>query len=249
MTRRRGDRPERGWWHRLYVRLWTDRKFLRLTDAERVFMLYALTGPQMTRIGLCKFSLATAAEDLTLDVDDARTRLQTVCETFQWTYDQAARVLWIPHWWHWNPPTLPNNFKGWLSDLQDVPDSPLVLDFIANEADLPEHAIDVFRERTAGRKATASRTASIAALPTALPTTLKTASGTVLDTAPRTRMATDPDPDPDPDREKDQSFGNVGTADLDPLDELRKAAKSGTRRGGGFAPISGIAQRVKRHGA
>lgn len=126
-------------YRKIYARLWTNADFQRLTDGEKVLTLYLLSGPQTNRVGLYRISIGSACEDLRIRAKDFNYRLERVCQAFGWVFDELARVLWIPSWWSFNPPgEKANNFKGALTDLGEVPDSPLLARFCGNRADIPD---------------------------------------------------------------------------------------------------------------
>jgi hypothetical protein len=137
---------ELGRYRRTYVRIWRHPGFLALGDAERNLSLYALTGPQTNRIGLFVMSPAAAAEDLGMVPQTLTKRLANVCRTFGWRYDKAARVIWIPSWWKWNPPENVNVLKGNLKDLSELPSCALLGEFANHLAYLPETFHQTFRE-------------------------------------------------------------------------------------------------------
>jgi hypothetical protein len=125
-----------------------------MPDADRVLTLYILTGPQANRIGLFRFSLALALDDLAEEADDGITRrwagsderiglrvreaFDRVCAAFQWHYDGDARVLWIPSWWDFNLPANPNVLEAALADVDELPDTELVDRFAENVRYLPD---------------------------------------------------------------------------------------------------------------
>ncbi len=100
--------------------------------------LYVLSGPQTNRIGLYQFSFGAASEDLEAGAPMLRKRLERVCATFGWHFDRDPSVIWIPSWWNFNGPSENgNNMQGALSDLAEVPDTPLILHFAQHLVDVP----------------------------------------------------------------------------------------------------------------
>ncbi len=130
-------------------RVWRDEKFARLTPAQKLLYLYAITGPQSNRIGLGVFSPAMAAEDLGFDAphlthsegveggvppplrESFAEAFAKVRNMFDWGWDPTTRVLFIPKWFVYNPPEAANNLKGNLTDLAELPQTPLMKDFAA----------------------------------------------------------------------------------------------------------------------
>ena len=129
-------------------RIWGDEKFVCLTSDERLIALYCLTSSQVNRIGLFRFSLALAAEEMgTLPPTFAK-RFGNVCQTFRWGFHEPTKTLYFPTWWKYNRPDNPNILKSYLADLHDVPTSPLIAIFCANTKYLPETFACVVRNVT-----------------------------------------------------------------------------------------------------
>ena len=130
---------ERRRYRKVYPRLWSNQVFQDLTDAQKVMTLYLLSGPQTNRIGLFRFSVGEAGEDLRVPVATVIRRVDQVCQAFAWAFDPIARVIWIPSWWSFNPPAEKvNNFKGALRDLSEVPRTSLIAAFCRNTVGVPE---------------------------------------------------------------------------------------------------------------
>jgi hypothetical protein len=136
-----------GRYRKVRTAIWSNADFLALDEATKLDVFYLLTGPQTNRIGLYRLSPAGAAEDLGTSIETFRERLGNVCQTFGWTFDATARVLWIPSWWKFNPPENANVLKGCLADLADVPQTPLASDFADNIDPLPPALHETFRQR------------------------------------------------------------------------------------------------------
>jgi hypothetical protein len=140
---------ERRSYRKVYKRLWSDPDFIAMTDSERIMALYVLTGSQTNRIGLFKFSIPLAAEDLKRPLNTIRRVFANVVKAFRWEYDVTSRVLWIPSWWKYNPPPKQStNIKGYLADLSDLPRTALIARFRGNLADVPVSLHDYFAERS-----------------------------------------------------------------------------------------------------
>ena len=125
-------------------RVWSDERFARLGQQEKLLAVYCLTSPQANRVGLFRFSLAMAREDLGDTVSD--TVFDTVCHTLNWRYDRTAKVLYFPTWWKYNHPDNPKHWKGSLSDLHDVPETPLLQEFATNLKYIDPKCHDTFRD-------------------------------------------------------------------------------------------------------
>jgi hypothetical protein len=122
----------------VFTRLWCHPAFVSLSEGEKLLAFYLLTGPQTNRLGLYRFSIATAAEDLHTVPATIKKRLVAVSEAFGWMFDATARILYIPSWLKWNPPENPNVLKGNLRDLNDITPCGLVDAFARNIDVVPE---------------------------------------------------------------------------------------------------------------
>lgn len=127
-------------------RIWRDERFRMLGPEEKLVALYCLTA-QVNRCGLFLFSPAMASEELCLKMETLRGRFSKAVSTLRWRWDKEQRVLYFPTWWKYNPPENPNVLKGCLTDLEDLPETPLLKEFFANETYLNEELRATFRER------------------------------------------------------------------------------------------------------
>lgn len=126
-------------------RIWGDEKFSKLSPQEKLVALYCLTCPQCNRVGIFRFSPALAAEDLGMGADSYAIRFRKVCETMKWRWDETARVLYLPTWWRYNAPENPKHLQGCLTDLHDVPQTPLLKEFVRNIEHLSPSLHDTYR--------------------------------------------------------------------------------------------------------
>ena len=128
-------------YRRLYPRLYRTPAFRRLDSLDRLITIEVMTG-QANRIGIFGYSPELGAANVGTDLETFRERLGersgNVCQTFGWCWDSGAEVMYLPTWWKWNLPANPNVFQAALSDLDEVPKSRLIMDFVANTKYLPE---------------------------------------------------------------------------------------------------------------
>lgn len=122
-------------------RIWNDEGVQALPPLDKLVALYCLTG-QCNRIGIFKFSIALAAEDLGLPADEIRERLDRVCHTLSWGYDAERRVLYFPNWWKYNNPGSPKTLQGILDDVHEVPKTELLQRFATNTEHLGDSLSD-----------------------------------------------------------------------------------------------------------
>lgn len=127
-------------------RIWRDEKFVKLSPEAKLVAIYCLTA-QVNRCGIFVFSPAMAAEELETLPQTFRERFRNVCQTLNWGWDEASRVLYFPTWWKYNQPENGNVLKGNLTDIDDLPETPLLERFYTNFRYLPETLHQTFRER------------------------------------------------------------------------------------------------------
>lgn len=113
-------------------RIWSDERFVRLSEQEKLLALYCLTSPQGNRIGIFRFSIALAAEDLGTSHVTITNRFGHVCHTMRWRFDGTNKVIYFPTWWKYNEPENGSVLRGNLEDLHDVPAGKLVDEFLSN---------------------------------------------------------------------------------------------------------------------
>ena len=124
-------------------RTWKDEKFRQLDQFGKLIALYCITA-QSNRCGIFNFSRGQAAEDLDLELRRFRSVFATVCKELRWEWDEAGRVLYIPTWWKYNPPENANVLKSCLSDLHELPETPLLDRFRSNLGFLSPDLVPAF---------------------------------------------------------------------------------------------------------
>jgi len=132
-------------YRKLDPRFWKDEKIRHLSQIEKLISLYAFTG-QSNRIGLFSFSPGEAVEDLGLSRQTFAKGFGKVCKILSLGGDSEARVLYLPTWWKYNHPENPNVLKSILTDLHELPQTPLITEFSSNLRYLSETFHQTFRE-------------------------------------------------------------------------------------------------------
>lgn len=122
-------------------RFWHDEKVQTLDPKQKLLALYLLTGPDVNRIGIYRWSPAKASEELKIDRID--TVCHTVCHTLSWGYSNAQKLVYFPTWWKYNKPDNEKAFEGYLKDVHDLPTDPLISLFLHNEKYLEEKHIPI----------------------------------------------------------------------------------------------------------
>lgn len=132
---------------KIYSLIWSDEDFCALGEGDKLIALYVLTSEQSNRIGIFRFSKAEAAEALSIGPETFAERFDRVCQTLGWGFDSRSRVVYIPSWWKWNPPENVNNLKGNLKDMEELPQTNLLQEFISNTGHFQTYLIETFKER------------------------------------------------------------------------------------------------------
>lgn len=117
-----------------------------LNRDEMLAALYLLTSPQTNRIGLYPLSIAMAAEQLHMTIDEFVECLRKVCESLHWQHDPQSTLLYIPTWWKWHHPENPSVMAGNLKDLVELHRSDLLHRFCQNTRYLSGPVLERFRE-------------------------------------------------------------------------------------------------------
>lgn len=131
-------------YRRVYPAMWRTPAFSGLDATAQRLALYVLSGPQSTPTGIGPFSAGQAAEDLGIELSEARSALTDACAAMGWQFDAGARVLWLPLFWRENAPTSPNTLKSVLKTLVNVPPCDLLDAFRANRGDIPPGCLATF---------------------------------------------------------------------------------------------------------
>lgn len=111
-----------GRYRRIRSRLWLEREFQALSEGEQLVALYCYSGPYTNGLGLYRLVPEAAAADFPhISADTFKRRFDAACRAFNWRFDAAVRVIWIPAWLGDNSPQSPNVVKSWRSAFNEVP--------------------------------------------------------------------------------------------------------------------------------
>ncbi len=100
--------------------VWVSDGFRGLAEKEKLLMLYYLSGPHQTLIGVARVPDGYAAVDLDLAQDDIRSLRETLGEAKVIGHDAATDEVMIVEWWSSNPPVNPSHHKGAVRALENV---------------------------------------------------------------------------------------------------------------------------------
>jgi len=117
-------------YRKIYLKLWTDPAFRRLSMPEKFVAVFLLAGPQTNRIGIYQLSIGLAADLCGMTPEAFREALLRVVEALRWRWDERAEILFIPTWWRYNAPDNWKAFHGALADLDSLHPTPLLAEFL-----------------------------------------------------------------------------------------------------------------------
>lgn len=129
-----------GTYRPVHTRLWYDESFSQLSPSDKLVAIYILTNPSTNGLGFYCFSLGECAECVGHSPDTVLNNVRRVCDSLSWAYDEQARVMLIPNWIKYHPQGSPKVWKGWLSALDEMPQTKLWPRFIEC---MKEHAPDI----------------------------------------------------------------------------------------------------------
>lgn len=124
-------------------RFWDDEEVMKLDPYNKLIASYCFTNRETNRVGIYPFSAALASDKTGIPMPEFAKRFTEVVEIMDWKFDLSARVLYLPTWWKHNPPENISHFKGCLSDLSDVPNTPLLREFAKNKSYLSNEYKDL----------------------------------------------------------------------------------------------------------
>lgn len=130
--------------------IWQNAGFARLTDQEKVLVLYYLTCEQANRIGLYQVKFQQVASEVGFDLDVTVEVSRSAWRKGKWEYDEVRTLLWIPSWWLWFPSVSDAAFRKALADFRKVVSSDLKAKFLAHTKHLPASQAAILGQLAAG---------------------------------------------------------------------------------------------------
>lgn len=115
------------YWRPVTGRLWSDHRFLSMSDRGRMLWLYFLTAPALPIPGVIISGPARVAEDLTWSgegVLEGFREIQRSGLQARW----EGRVIWLVNSLRHQPVNGPNAIHGWRPFWKDIPNVPLKAD-------------------------------------------------------------------------------------------------------------------------
>lgn len=109
---------------------WTERRFRGLTGPSREALTYLLSSPHGNHIGLYYLPTAYMAQDTGWTIEAAQEALQHLQRLGFVKYDWTEEVVFVPLYSEWNPIRGNNMDIAACSDVEDLPSTPLIREWI-----------------------------------------------------------------------------------------------------------------------
>lgn len=116
---------------------WHDDLIRRLSEDGRSFMLYLLTSPHRTRLGMFVLDMYYAAADMQWDLGRVTAARDELVGVGRVCWDEATRTVYLTRHWRHNVLHNPKAVRGAVSDLQGLPQNPYMPTLLA---DLEAHS-------------------------------------------------------------------------------------------------------------
>ena len=117
-------------YHKVSPRFWTDEKVLRWNDDEKMLALYLLTCPHRTTEGLFRLPKLYMAADLGWSAERLEKPFAKLIGDGFMKYDEAVSIVLLCNALKYQKPENPNQRKGALSKLEELPATPLLWDLV-----------------------------------------------------------------------------------------------------------------------
>lgn len=124
----------------IYTKIWQDETFKTLDSDAQMLFIYLLTSPHSNLIGFYYLPMAYVAEDLGNPCETLSEPFRNLCERGLIEYDSAAKVVLVRNYLKYNPIQNPNQAKGAVSMLKNMPRTHLLAAFLeCVEKHCPNH--------------------------------------------------------------------------------------------------------------
>ena len=122
-------------YQKIESQIWNDDDFMKLSIENQRLFLYLLTSPHGNLIGLYVLKQGYACEDLKATPEALRSGFEALSEGGFIAYDYDNQVVWIKKFLKHNPIANRNQQVAMLRELDALPKTELILDFIKHNAE------------------------------------------------------------------------------------------------------------------
>ena len=105
----------------IYTQLWFDKGFGTLSERFKLFFIYVLSSPHSNMLGYYRLPLAYAANDLGWTIDQVKAAIRDMAHFI--AYDPQSEMLLVKKYLKYNQIENPNQAKGAIKLLEDLPAS------------------------------------------------------------------------------------------------------------------------------
>lgn len=122
---------------KVHSRFWIEADIKALGRDARELYLYLISSPHSNMAGYFYLPISYVVEDLETDegfpngFETVRKGFQTLIQSGKISYDQTTKVVLLRNFFAWDPPQNPNQVKGILGAVAEVPQSLLLPEFVA----------------------------------------------------------------------------------------------------------------------
>lgn len=116
-------------YQKIYIQIWADEKFTKLSSPAQRFFLYLLTSPHSNLIGLYVLKNGYILSDLNISQDTLNKCFDECLQKDLIMYDKDTSFLFIRKYLRHNPITNPNQLKAGIKILQSLPKSYIIQEF------------------------------------------------------------------------------------------------------------------------
>ena len=124
------DTRARSRYAKVHNRIWRSQDFRQLNEDGKSLFIYLLTSPHLNMVGFYYLPLAYIADDLQWPFERVAKGLRNCIERGVISYDHDTSVILIHNYLKYNPIENPNQAKGAVNILLEMPQTALFLDFL-----------------------------------------------------------------------------------------------------------------------
>jgi hypothetical protein len=114
-------------YQKIFVQIWNDEKFIKLSEPSKVFFLYLLTSPHSNLIGAFVLKRGYVAEDLIWSIQKVDKAIKELEKSGLLVFDKTVSVIVICNYLKYNPLQNPNQYTGAMDIFRTLPKTETLL--------------------------------------------------------------------------------------------------------------------------
>lgn len=127
---------------------WRDERIITLSSEARYLFLYLLTTPHRNMLGLYYLPAIYACYDMGWDENRLKNSLDELVGIQAVKYDSETSMVFIRNYLKYNTPSNPNQVKGIIAKLNEIPKTNLTYDFLEVVKQLEANGLEHLRAIT-----------------------------------------------------------------------------------------------------